>query len=74
MVKNGRSGGMEYGYVRETIYSFFRFSSRLSRLYRRGRRKMYARMCAQTFVHQVLCKNCHWTSVTSINTGCVRDG
>ena len=40
--------------------------------YCRGR-KMYGRLYEPPFAHQILCKNCHWTSVTSIDTGCVRD-
>ena len=35
---------------------------------------MYGRFCEAAFAHQILCKNCHWTSVTSMDTGRVRDG
>ena len=33
---------------------------------------MYGKLYEPVFVHQILCKNSHWTSVTSMDTGCVR--
>ena len=34
-----------------------------------GRRKMYGRLYEPAFAHKILCKNCHWTSVTSMDRG-----
>ena len=35
---------------------------------------MYGRLYEPAFANQILCKNCHSTSVTRMDTGCVRDG
>ena len=39
-----------------------------------GKVENFKNIVGGAFAHQSLCKNCHWTSATSMDTGCVRDG